>query len=57
MFDGITTDGFVAKDGQVLCVSPEMRRTGRVPFKLHIKGEGTAFTGISIFISGELMLA
>ncbi|CAI8023305.1 Sushi domain-containing protein 2, partial [Geodia barretti] len=51
VFDGIETDGFVTKDGQVLCVSPEMRRTGRVPFKLHIEGEKNMFNGISIFRS------
>ena len=51
-FDGVETDGFVTKDGQVLCVSPEMGKTGRLPFKLHIQGEKISFTGIAIFISG-----
>ena len=55
VFDGIETDGFVTKDGQVFCVSPEMSRTGRLPFRLHIEGDKTSFTGVTIFISGGLL--
>ena len=54
VFDGRETDGFVTKDGQVLCVSPEMSRTGRVPFRLHISGDGTFFTAVATFRSCKL---
>ena len=53
IFDGVNTKGLVTKDGAVLCVSPEMSRTGRVPFKISIEGKDTLFTGISVFISCE----
>ena len=56
MFDGIKTDGFVTKDGLVFCVSPEMRRTGRVPFELHIEGDKNSFTGFAKFISGSVLV-
>ena len=55
MFDGIKTDGFVTKDGLVFCVSPELRRTGRVPFELHIEGDKNSFTGFAKFISGSVL--
>ena len=37
----------------MLCVSPELTRTGRVPFDLHISGQNSSFTGIAIYISGK----
>ena len=52
VFDRIRTDGFVTKDGRVFCVSPELKRTGRVPFELYIEGERNSFTGMAKFISG-----
>ena len=55
VFDGIKTDGFVTKDGLVFCVSPELRRTGRVPFELHIEGDKNSFTGFAKFISGSVL--
>ena len=55
VFDGRETDGFVTKDGQVLCVSPEMSRTGRVPFRLRING--TFFTAVSTFRSCKLQFS
>ena len=54
VFDGVESDGFVTKDGQVLCVSPEMSRTGRVPFRLQINQVDTSFTAVSVFISCEI---
>ena len=54
MFDGIKTDGFVTKGGLVFCVSPELKRTGRVPFELHIEGDKDSFTGFAKFISGSV---
>ena len=54
VFDGVESDGFVTKDGQVLCVSPELSRTGRVPFRLQINHVDTSFTAVSVFISCEI---
>ena len=54
IFNGKELEGFVINEKEVLCISPEMTVTGRVPFELHIAGEHSLFTGISIFISCEL---
>ena len=55
VFDGVESDGFVTKDGQVLCVSPELSRTGRVPFRLQINQVDTSFIAVAIFISCEIL--
>ena len=44
------TEGFVINEREVLCVSPEMPRTGRLPFELRIDGQ-FSFTGSGVFIS------
>ena len=54
IFNDNEMEGFVINEKEVLCVSPEMTITGRVPFELRIAGENSSFTGISIFISCEL---
>ena len=38
IFDGITTRGVYVNSGQVLCVSPSLQRTGKVPFMLTVAG-------------------
>ena len=53
IFGGKETEGFVVNMEQVLCVSPEMTRTGRLTFELRIEGDNTHFTGFAIFIFGE----
>ena len=53
IFDRKETVGSVINENEVLCVSPELTRTGRVPFELRITGQNSSFTGISIFISGK----
>lgn len=54
IFNDKETEGFVINEEEVLCISPEMTITGRVPFEVHIAGKNSLFTGISIFISCEL---
>ena len=53
IFDSIETQGLATKTGQVLCVSPELTRTGRLTFELRVKGEQSSFTGFAKFRSGE----
>ena len=56
IFDDKETEGFVINGEEVLCISPEMKITGRIPFELHItrdNSEDSAFTGIGIYISCE----
>ena len=53
VFDARETEGFVIDVREVFCVSPELSRTGRVPFKIYIEGEENSFTGIAIYISCE----
>ena len=45
------TEGFVISEKEMLCISPEMPRTGRLPFELHIDGQESSFTGSGVFIS------
>ena len=57
IFDDKETEGFVINEDEVLCISPEMKITGRIPFELHItrhNSDASAFTGIGIYISCEL---
>ena len=54
IFNDKETEGFVINEEEVLCISPEMTITGRVPFEVHIAGQNLSFTGISIYISCEL---
>ena len=51
VFDGRETEGHAINDEEVFCVSPELTRTGRVPFKLRIQGGNSSFTGIAIYVS------
>ena len=56
IFDDKETEGFVINGDEVLCISPEMKKTGRIPFELHITRQNTDasdFTGIGIYISCE----
>ena len=53
VFDGKETEGLVIRTDEVLCVSPEYIKTGRLSFELYIVGEHSSFSGISTFISGE----
>jgi len=50
MFDDSTVDGIFVSNQQVLCVSPSLSKTGRVPFQLLVTG-GTEFVGQSMFVS------
>ena len=52
LFDNTTVDGIFVNSKQVLCVSPALPRTGRVPFQLLVTG-GTDFIGQSVFVSGK----
>lgn len=54
-FNGTTVDGIFVKKQQVLCVSPPLSQTGRVPFQLFVRGNAT-FYGESVFVSGRLAL-
>ena len=57
IFHDKETEGFVINEDEVLCISPEMKITGRIPFELHItrqNREVSDFTGIGIYISCEL---
>ena len=53
VFDNTTVDGIFVNSKQVLCVSPALSRTGRVPFQLLVTG-GTEFIGQSVFVSGKV---
>ena len=50
VFGGIETEGFVINEREVLCVSPEMSRTGGLPFELCIDGQVSSITWSSVFI-------
>ena len=52
LFDDATVDGIFVSNQQVLCVSPSLSKTGRVPFRLLVTGE-TEFVGQSVFVSRE----
>ena len=56
VFDGKETEGLVIRTDEVLCVSPEYIKTGRLSFELYIVGEHSSFSGISTFISGETLI-
>ena len=51
LFGDKQTEGFVVNEREVLCISPEMSRTGRLPFELRIGEQQSSFTGIGVFIS------
>ena len=51
MFDDTAVDGIFVNNQQVLCVSPLLSQTGRMPFRLLVTG-GTEFVGLSVFVSG-----
>ena len=44
------TEGFVINEREVLCISPVMSKTGRLPFELQIDGQQSSFTGSGVFI-------
>jgi len=50
MFDDTAVNGIFISNQQVLCVSPPLSNTGRVPFQLLMAGE-TEFVGQSVFVS------
>ena len=50
MFDDTAVNGIFISNQQVLCVSPPLSNTGRVPFRLLMAGE-TEFVGQSVFVS------
>ena len=52
LFNDTAVDGIFVNNQQVLCVSPALSQTGRVPFQLLVTG-GTEFIGRSIFVSGK----
>ena len=52
LFDDTPVVGIFVNNQQVLCVSPALSRTGRVPFQLLVTG-GTEFIGQSVFVSGK----
>ena len=53
LFNGTAVDGIFVNNQQVLCVSPTLSQTGRVPFQLFVRGN-TTFYGESVFVSGRL---
>ena len=52
LFNDTAVDGIFVNNQQVLCVSPTLSQTGRVPFQLLVTG-GTEFIGRSVFVSGK----
>ena len=50
VFSHTETEGFVINEREVLCISPEMTKTGRMPFELRIDGEQSSITGSGVFI-------
>lgn len=52
LFNDTEVDGIFVNNQQVLCVSPTLSQTGRVPFQLLVTGE-TEFIGQSVFVSGK----
>ena len=53
-FDGITVKGVHFDQQNILCISPLLSRTGRVPFQVSVNGD-TNFSGQSTFTSRKLM--
>ena len=53
LFNSTAVDGIFINKQQVLCVSPPVSQTGRVPFQLFVRGN-TTFYGESVFVSGRL---
>ena len=53
LFNDTAVDGIFINNQQVLCVSPTLSQTGRVPFQLFVRGN-TMFYGESVFVSGRL---
>ena len=52
MFNGIDVKGIYIDEGKVLCITPPLLQTGRLPFQIFINGS-TSFSGESIFTSCE----
>ena len=53
-FNGVESEGIVVDEDSVLCISPQLPVTGRVPFKVSIISsdpEKVAFTGESSYTS------
>ncbi len=48
LFDGIGVKGIYINSAEILCVSPMLERTGKIPFKLNISGSNG---GESVFDS------
>ena len=51
-FDGIAVKGVYVDQENILCISPLLSRTGRVPLQVSVDG-GTTFLGESTFTSCE----
>ncbi len=51
IFDGIGVRGIYITSAKILCVSPMLDRTGKIPFKLNISG---SIGGESVFDSCKL---
>ena len=54
-FDGITVKGVYFDQRNILCISPLLSRTGRVPFQVSVNGDTSNFSGQSTFTSRKLM--
>ena len=54
IFDGIRVIGVYVSQQRALCISPMLERTGRVNFRLQVRGNGF-FTGDSTFTSCKLL--
>ena len=52
MFDDTAVDGIFVSNQQVLCVSPPLSQTGRIPFQLLVTG-GRELVFQSVFVSGK----